>query len=265
MRVNHQGEAGAVMSRRISRGSDPAADPAIAIESLRVVRGGRVILRDISMAVPVGSIYGLVGPSGSGKTTLIRSIVGLQRITAGAITVLGTPAGSASLRRVIGYMPQLTAVYDDLTARENLRFFAGIADVPKSRVEDVLDLVDLTPEADRPIVNLSGGQRQRVSLAVALLPSPRLLLLDEPTVGLDPRLRHRLWRQFREWADAGATLLISTHVMDEAAHVDRLAFMADGALVSEGRPRDLLARTGAASLEDAVLRLIESSEGEGSQ
>ena len=244
----------------------PLSAPAVALRGLRVVRGGATILRDIDLDVPAGCVYGLVGPSGSGKTTLIRALLGRQRIAGGEAQVLGRPAGSAELRPLLGYMPQRAAVYDDLSARENLRFFAAAADAPASRVNDVLALVDLANAADRPVATFSGGQRQRVSLAAALLPAPPLLLLDEPTVGLDPRLRHRLWARFREWAAAGTTLLVSTHVMDEAAHADRLAFLVDGALVAEGTPADLLVRTGAANLEGAVLRLTEETDTpEGSQ
>ena len=227
----------------------------IAVRDLRVRRGGVTILRDITLDVPAGTVYGLVGPSGSGKTTLIRAIVGRQRIAGGQIQVAGQAAGSAALRQAIGYMPQQAAVYNDLTARENLAFFAAVYRVPAARVDEVLRLVDLAEVADRPVMTFSGGQRQRVALATALLPSPRLLLLDEPTVGLDPRLRHRLWSQFRTWAAAGTTLLVSTHVMDEAARTDRLAFLADGAIVAEGAPAELLARTSTADLEEALLLL----------
>ena len=251
-----------------SHRSPPSETPidgvaAVEIRGLRVVRGGTTILRDVTLDVPRGLVYGLVGPSGSGKTTLIRAIVGRQRIAGGAVRIAGRPAGSAELRRRIGYMPQAAAVYDDLTARENLAFFAAIYRVPPRRVAEVLRLVDLEGAADRPVATFSGGQRQRVALAAALLPAPPLLLLDEPTVGLDPRLRHRLWSQFAAWAAAGTTLLISTHVMDEAARADRLAFLSDGALVAEGTPAELRARAGARDLETAVLRLTGPTETHG--
>lgn len=232
---------------------------AIELADLCVVRGGATILRDISLTVPRGRVSALVGPSGSGKTTLIRAIVGLQRITSGTARVDGEPVGTSALRRRIGYMPQTSAVYGDLTARENLAFFADIYRVGQARVQEVLDLVDLTDAADRRVDTYSGGQRQRVALATALLPAPRLLLLDEPTVGLDPRLRVRLWAQFQEWAAAGTTLLVSTHVMDEAAHADRLAFLADGRLLADETPEGLLARTGTPTLEAAVLYLSETA------
>lgn len=244
---------------------DGAIDHAIAIRihELRVVRGGATILRDINLDVPRGLVYGLVGPSGSGKTTLIRAILGRQRIAGGAVRIAGQAAGSAELRQRIGYMPQVAAVYDDLTARENLAFFAAIYRVSPARVAEVLGLVDLADTADRPVATYSGGQRQRVSLAASLLAAPQLLLLDEPTVGLDPRLRRRLWSRFAAWAAEGTTLLISTHVMDEAARADRLAFLSEGALVAEGSPGDLLDRAGADDLETAVLRLTGPSETEG--
>lgn len=236
---------------------------AVTIRELRVIRGGTAILRDITLDIPRGLVYGVVGPSGSGKTTLIRAILGRQRIAHGTIEIAGLPAGSAELRQRIGYMPQAAAVYNDLTARENLAFFAAIYRVSQERIAEVLHLVDVENAADRPVATFSGGQRQRVALAASLLPAPPLLLLDEPTVGLDPRLRHQLWSQFAAWAAAGTTLLISTHVMDEAARADRLAFLSDGALVAEGTPAELLACAGAQDLEAAVLRLTGPSETQG--
>lgn len=245
--------------RFVTETTSPEEVSAIDIRDLRVVRGGATILSDLHLNIPRGRVYGLVGPSGSGKTTLIRSILGRQRIATGTISVVGHPAGSAELRQLIGYMPQAAAVYADLTARENLAFFADIYRVGTSRVDEVLRLVDLEAEADRPVITYSGGQRQRVALAAALLPQPQILLLDEPTVGLDPRLRNQLWSQFTEWADAGTALLISTHVMDEAARADRLAFLSEGALVAEGSPAELLASANAPDLESAVLRFARST------
>lgn len=237
-------------------------DVALSVRNVRVQKKSRLILDGISLDVPRGSVYGLVGPSGCGKTTLIRSVIGRQRLSSGSINVLGQQAGSPALRPLTGYMPQSSAVYSDLSARENLQFFATVYGVPPIRVDEVLDLVELH-EADRPVATFSGGQRQRVALACALLPAPPLLILDEPTVGLDPRLRNRLWTSFRRWADGGTTLVVSTHVMDEAAHTDRLAFMAGGRLLAEGTPDDLLERTGAADLEAAVLALSLEAEQEG--
>jgi ABC-2 type transport system ATP-binding protein len=234
-----------------------AEGDAVSIRDLRVVRGGATILDGISLDVPRGAVFGLVGPSGSGKTTLIRAILGRQRIAGGAVRIDGAPAGTPALRARIGYMPQSPAVYADLTGRENLRFFGRVYRVVAARVDEVLALVDLGDVADRAASTYSGGQRQRVALAAALLPAPPLLLLDEPTVGLDPRLRRRLWAQFRELAAAGTTLLVSTHVTDEAAHADRIVFLAEGRLVATGTPEELRARTGAPDLEGAILRIVE--------
>lgn len=232
--------------------------PAIVVNGLRVVRGGVTILNDIDLTIPAGTVYGLVGPSGSGKTTLIRAIVGLQRIAAGDIRIASRTAGTPELRQIVGYMPQETAIYGDLSARENLEFFAAIYRVPRTRVDEIIQLIDMGAAADRPAGTYSGGQKRRVALGAALLPEPRMLILDEPTVGLDPRLRHRIWSQFKEWAAAGTTLLVSTHVMDEAARTDQLAFIVDGRIVIDGMPDAILTRTGTANLEDAVLSLTAS-------
>lgn len=234
---------------------------AITIEHLRARYDGQDVLRDITLAIPPGSVYGLVGPSGSGKTTLMRTILGLKRIDSGHVTVLGRPAGTASLRARIGYMPQNAAIYPDLTARENLEFFGAIYGVSSARIAETIELVELADVAHRPVMTYSGGQRQRVALAAALLPRPDLLVLDEPTVGLDPRLRNRLWHLFADEATKGTTLLVSTHVMDEAAHTDELAFIVDGQLVATGTPDELLQQTGATSLEQAVLQLTEERLG----
>jgi ABC-2 type transport system ATP-binding protein len=230
---------------------------AIDLAHVRIDRGGHMIIPDLSLSVPRGSVFGLVGPSGSGKTTMIRALLGLTPIVSGHGELLGTPAGSSSLRPRIGYMPQGGAVYDDLSARENLEFFGGIYRVKRSRVDDLLEMMDLAGVADRPVNTYSGGQQQRVGLAVALLHAPPILILDEPTVGLDPRLRQRLWSLFAAWAANGTTLLVSTHVMDEAAKCDHIAFLLDGRLVASASPDDLLRETGTNDLENAVLRLTE--------
>jgi ABC-2 type transport system ATP-binding protein len=232
-------------------------DAAIEICDLRVVRGGATILRDISLDIPRGGIFGLVGASGSGKTTLMRAIVGRQRIAAGTIHVHDLPAGRRELRDLVGYMPQDSAVYQDLTGLENLRFFASIFRVADGRIDEIVDLLDMRSAINRPVLTYSGGQRQRVALGIALLPGPPVLVLDEPTVGLDPRLRHHLWASFRQWAANGMTLLVSTHVMDEAARADRLAFFSDGEVVAQGSPAELLTQAGAGDLEEALLALTE--------
>jgi len=230
---------------------------AVEISDLRVTRGGRAVLSDLDCRVPAGEVVGLLGPSGCGKSTLLRSIVGVQRIAGGTVRVLGKPAGDPTLRARVGYVTQAPSVYADLTVRENLRYFAATLGAPQRRTEEVLETVGLTGSADALVGALSGGQRARVSLATALLGTPELLVLDEPTVGLDPVLRRDLWARFAELARAGTTLLISSHVMDEAQRCTRLLLMRDGALLADDPPAELLRRTGAADVEDAFLRLVE--------
>ena len=231
----------------------------VAVTDLTVVRGGVDVLSDLSFAVGAGEVTGLLGPSGCGKTTLMRSIVGVQRLTSGAVTVFGEPAGSPSLRSRIGYVTQAPSVYDDLTVAENLGFFASVLGVPSSRVADCLALVDLTDLADRVVSSLSGGQRSRVSLAVALLGEPQLIVLDEPTVGLDPVLRKDLWETFHRLAGAGAAVFVSSHVMDEAMRCDRLLLMREGRVIADDTPAALLDRTGAADIETAFLDLVKEA------
>lgn len=230
---------------------------AVVVEHARIVRDRHVILPDLSMQMTTGGIYGLVGPSGSGKTTVIRAMLGLTPVSSGAITVLGLPAGSPRLRQQIGYMPQGEGVYPDLTGRENLSFFAGIYRVSRERVEELLAMLGLDDIANRRVDTYSGGQRQRVGLAIALLHKPPLMILDEPTIGLDPRLRHRLWMMFRAWADAGTTLIVSTHVMGEAQQCDKIAFLLDGHLAAFGTPNDLMTLSGTTDMDEAALVLSE--------
>lgn len=226
---------------------------------LRVVRGGTEILHGLDFGIDAGRVTGLLGPSGCGKTTLIRAIAGTQRST-GRLTVLGHRAGAPPLRTRIGYAAQTAAVYADLTVLENLRYFAAVLRAPRSDAQRVLDTVDLGDMGNRLVGRLSGGQRSRVNLAVALLGSPRLLLLDEPTVGLDPVLREQLWRTFAELAAGGMSLLVSSHVMDEADRCDELLLMRDGALLAQEPPQQLRERTGAPDLEQAFLSLIRAGE-----
>jgi ABC-2 type transport system ATP-binding protein len=228
---------------------------AVVARRLRVDRGGRPVLRDLDLQVAAGSVTGLLGPSGCGKTTLMRSVVGVQRITAGSVEVLGLPAGSPALRHRIGYVTQAPSVYDDLTVAENLRFFARVLGQGADEVTARLEAVALTEHADRVVARLSGGQRSRVSLAVALLGEPALLVLDEPTVGLDPVLRAELWGTFHRLAEAGAAVFVSSHVMDEATRCDRLLLMRDGELIADDTPAGLLQRTGAVDVEHAFLAL----------
>ena len=231
---------------------------AVRVDRLRVIRGGRVVLPELSCEVATGRVTGLLGPSGSGKSTLIRAIVGVQVVASGTLTVLGAPAGSKELRSRVGYMTQAASVYRDLTVRENLRFFARVLDAPSAAVERVIEEVSLADHADWIVGRLSGGQLSRASLAVALLNSPDLLVLDEPTVGLDPLLRRDLWALFHNLAESGKTLLVSSHVMDEADRCDELLLLREGRLLDQGTPAELRARTGAASLDDAFLALIEA-------
>lgn len=211
----------------------------------------------LSLTIPRGQVIGLLGPSGCGKTTLMRSIVGVQRTHGGTVTVLGRPAGSAVLRRRVSYGTQGAAVYADLSVRENLRYFAAVLGAPRTDAERVMGEVGLTDHAQQSVDALSGGQLSRVSLAVALLGAPELVVLDEPTVGLDPVLRNELWTLFRRIADAGTTMLVSSHVMDEAQRCDRLLLMRDGRIIADSTPQRLLDDTGAADAESAFLALIE--------
>jgi ABC-2 type transport system ATP-binding protein len=231
---------------------------AVAVDDLVVVRGGATVLPGISLAVERGRITGLLGPSGCGKSTLMRAIVGVQVVAAGSVTVLGLPAGDPRLRRRVGYVTQAPSVYGDLSVAQNLAYIARIAGVPDAAADEALATVGLEPEAGRRVDALSGGQRARVSLAAALLSNPELLVLDEPTVGLDPVLRNELWGAFHRLAAAGTTLLVSSHVMDEAARCDTLLLMREGRILAHEAPAALLARTGTADIEAAFLALVAS-------
>ena len=231
----------------------------IDVEALTVVRGETVALDRISLRVAAGRVTGLLGPSGSGKSTLMRAIVGVQRITDGRVAVLGIPAGAPALRRRVGYVTQAPSVYGDLSVLENLRYFGRLLGVTRDRVDEVVELVRLDGLAGRVVGRLSGGQRARVSLATALLNDPELLVLDEPTVGLDPVLRRDLWDAFHELAARGRTLLVSSHVMDEADRCDDLLLLRDGRLLAAGTPAELRARAGVRDLDTVFLRLIETA------
>jgi ABC-2 type transport system ATP-binding protein len=231
---------------------------AVEIGGLDVDRGGRPVLRGLSARLEAGRVTGLLGPSGCGKTTLIRCIVGVQKVAGGDVRVLGEAAGTPSLRRRVAYVTQAPSVYADLTVQENLRYFASVLKVPAREVKRALQAVDLAGAGGQLAGTLSGGQRSRVSLAIALLGQPDLLVLDEPTVGLDPVLRRDLWSLFHRLAEEGATLLVSSHVMDEAARCHRLLLMRDGALVADTTPDELRERTGEQEMESAFLRLIEA-------
>jgi ABC-2 type transport system ATP-binding protein len=228
---------------------------AVEIRGLRVVRGSRTVLDGLDLDVS-GGVTGLLGPSGCGKSTLMRALVGVQQIDFGTVTVLGEEAGSKGLRSRIGYVTQAPSVYDDLTIEENLAFFAAVLGVDRARVDACVHVVDLHGERSKVVGRLSGGQRSRVSLAVALLGQPALVVLDEPTVGLDPVLRRDLWQTFHRLAADGAAVFVSSHVMDEATRCDRLMLMRDGRIIADDTPHGLLERTGAADIEAAFLDLV---------
>ncbi|MEP7022923.1 MAG: ABC transporter ATP-binding protein [Actinomycetota bacterium] len=232
---------------------------AVVAEGLQVVRGGRPVLTDLTFGIAEGGVTGLLGPSGSGKTTFLRSVLGIQRISAGTVTVLGHPAGSPPLRSQIGYASQAASVYDDLTVAENLRYFAAALRVPRSDVDRVIDAVNLGSHTGQLAGRLSGGQRSRVSLAAAMLGTPRLLVLDEPTVGLDPVLREQLWALFHRLASDGATLLVSSHVMDEAERCDSLLLLRRGKVLAHDAPAALKHRTGTGSMDAAFLQLVRAA------
>jgi ABC-2 type transport system ATP-binding protein len=229
------------------------------VRDLVVERGGRTVLHEITLELARGRVTGLLGPSGSGKTTLMRALVGVQIVRSGSVRVLGLPAGAPQLRRRVGYVTQAPSVYRDLTVRENLAYFARVLGVPAGRVATAIETVDLAGHADQVVSTLSGGEHSRVSLAAALLGEPELLVLDEPTVGLDPVLRRDLWRTFHRLADEGTTLLVSSHVMDEADRCDELVLLRDGRVVAAETPAGLRAQTGEDDLESAFLAVAEAA------
>jgi ABC-2 type transport system ATP-binding protein len=231
---------------------------AVVVEHLRVVRGGREVLPDLSVRVPHGQVVGLLGPSGGGKSTLMRAVVGVQVIESGTVTVLGEAAGSATLRRRVAYLTQAPSVYGDLTVRDNARYFASVLGVAAVEADRAVEAVDLTSHADARVENLSGGQRSRASLACALVGDPEVLVLDEPTVGLDPVLRRDLWNLFRRLAEQGRTVFVSSHVMDEAVRCDRLLLLREGHILSDSTLPELLERTGAPDAEQAFLALVDA-------
>lgn len=236
------------------------SDAAVEVANLSVVRRGRAVLSDVSFSVPTGTVTGLLGPSGGGKSTLMRSIVGVQIVAGGEVRVLGQAAGSAGLRRSVGYVTQAPSVYGDLTVRENLRYFARVLGAPDGDVDRVTAEVGLDRHIDVVAGSLSGGQEARVSLAAALLGTPQVLILDEPTVGLDPVLRRDLWDLFGRLAANGVTLLVSSHVMDEASRCERLLLIREGRILADDTPARLLERTGRTDIEAAFLDLVDATE-----
>ncbi|RKS75233.1 ABC-2 type transport system ATP-binding protein [Motilibacter peucedani] len=234
---------------------------AVEVRDLVVRRGGRPVLPGVSCSVRTGSITGLLGPSGCGKSTLMRAVVGAQVVESGSVRVLGAPAGSPELRSRVGYVTQAPSVYADLTVREGLDYFAVLLGAPPGQVRDVVEAVGLSRHAGTLVRRLSGGERARVSLAAALLGRPELLVLDEPTVGLDPVLRRDLWQLFGELARGGCTLLVSSHVMDEAERCERLLLMRDGRFLADASAAELLTTTSTDDVESAFLALVERQGG----
>jgi ABC-2 type transport system ATP-binding protein len=235
-------------------------ETAVEIKDLSVTLGGVQALKDVSLELPAGKTVGFIGPSGAGKTTLIRSIVGRLETPKGAITVFGRPAGSRELRETVRYMTQELSVYPDLSVTENLTYFSRMAGLPraeaKQTVRRLLETTELTAKGSILVSNLSGGQKQRVSLAIALIGKPQLMVLDEPTAGLDPVLRNKLWQLFNKLAEQGTTLIISSHSMDEAQRCDDLVLIREGHIIAHDTPADLLKRTRADSVEHAFLKLV---------
>jgi ABC-2 type transport system ATP-binding protein len=232
---------------------------AVEVRDLVVRRGGREVLKGIGFTIEQGSVTGLLGPSGCGKSTLMRSLVGVQQLTSGSVEAFGEVAGGKALRHRIGYVTQAASVYDDLSVTENLKFFAQVLGVSQDRIDAAIDAVDLRSHADDVVGQLSGGQRSRASLAVALLGEPDLLVLDEPTVGLDPVLRRDLWNLFHEIAERGAAVFVSSHVMDEADRCDRLLLMREGVIIADDTPDRIREKTRTDDIESAFLALVENT------
>src|SRR3954447_9124746 len=233
---------------------------AVTVTDLVVERGHRKVLTGLTFTVPAGQVTGLLGPSGSGKTTLMRAIVGVQQLRSGEVTVLGLPAGSPSLRSRVGYVTQAPSVYADLTVRDNVRYFAALYGMSWREADAAIADVGLADAASQLVDDLSGGQRGRASLACALVGSPEVLVLDEPTVGLDPVLRVELWSRFHALAAAGTTLIVSSHVMDEAGRCDRLLLLRDGDLLADSTPAQLRADGRSQDLEEAFLNVVRARE-----
>lgn len=232
---------------------------AISSRQTTVRKGNQEILHGLTFDVEPGTVTGLIGPSGSGKTTLMRAIVGVQKLSGGSLNVLGLPAGGAQLRSRIGYVTQDPAVYSDVSVEENLKYFGALVRASKEGIDQVLRDVDLIPQRKQLASSLSGGQRARVSLALALLGNPELLVLDEPTVGLDPILRNDLWDMFERLAHGGKTILVSSHVMDEAQRCEQLILLRDGDILWHDSRDKLLQKTGLGTVGEAFVKTIKET------
>lgn len=230
----------------------------ISVKGVSKLYGGKTVLNNISLDIPRSEIFGLLGPSGAGKTTLVKMIAGIEQAQAGEIELLGTRMPKLEMMQQIGYMAQSDALYADLNAQENLEFFASlyglIGTARRRRIAEVLSLVNLTDDRHKTIGQFSGGMKRRLSLAVSLLHSPQVLILDEPTVGIDPVLRQSIWRELDALSRQGTTILVTTHVMDEAYKCHRLGMIRDGQLIAAGTPAGLMEETGSESIEEAFLK-----------
>ncbi|MFF2484190.1 ABC transporter ATP-binding protein [Paenibacillus sp. NPDC058071] len=242
----------------------PAAAPPPAVEAAGLVRrhGGRTIIDHVELSIPAGQLFGLLGPSGSGKTTLIKLLTGIDRADAGQAAVFGSPVPDLSVLKEIGYMAQSDALYNELTGKQNMAFFGALYGLKGKRLQERIassaGLVALTGELGKQVGAYSGGMKRRLSLAIALLHEPKLLVLDEPTVGIDPLLRQSIWQELAALRTSGVTLIVTTHVMDEAEKCDRLGMLRDGRLIAAGSPAELLKRTGSVTLEEAFIAFGEN-------
>ena len=241
-----------------------AAEQVIRAEGLRKRFGKRTALDGLSLSVSQGQLYGLAGPNGAGKTTLIRTLCGLLRPDEGEANLLGWRMPSTRVRSQLGYMPQDYAVYDDLSVMQNLEFFGQLYSLKRAQVheraDELLDLVELTDRKRERVGTLSGGMRRRVSLAISLLHKPRLAFLDEPTAGVDPKLRRSFWDYFNALADQDVTLVVTTHLVEEAQRCHVVGFLMAGKLLTQGKPEEILAQTGTDNLDDAFIVLQERGE-----
>lgn len=225
--------------------------------------GSKQVIDDVHLAIEKGQIYGLIGPSGAGKTTLVKMMVGMEKTDSGQVIVLGTKMPNVEMLQHIGYMAQADALYTELTGAENLAFFASLFKLSrmqqKERIAYTAQLVQLTEHLNERVANYSGGMKRRLSLAIALIQNPPLLILDEPTVGIDPKLRLSIWEELRRLCDEeGKSIIITTHVMDEAAKCDQLAMIRDGKVIVSGSPQSLMAQYEASNLETVFLQAGEA-------
>ncbi|MCM3626371.1 ABC transporter ATP-binding protein [Paenibacillus glycanilyticus] len=238
---------------------ESAVGPAIAVSHIVRRFGERTVLSDISLTVPRGELFGLLGPSGSGKTTLIKLITGIDRADGGKVELFGQPMPQLKMLQAFGYMAQADALYQELTGKENMAFYGSLYGLTgkalASRIQSCAALVNLNDHLDKSVNAYSGGMKRRLSLAIALLHEPQLLVLDEPTVGIDPVLRKAIWNELRDLTQTGVTIIVTTHVMDEAEKCDRLGLIRDGKLIAVDTPRAIIEQAGVHTIEEAFIAL----------